>query len=697
MTALLNINIKTNFEYPLDKAQKIVSDQIYASISDTSIPKLIQIIAQPQAGKTNTILDACALIDKSYKLSSKAEPVEVVYFGPADNELCLQVKNRFANFEYESLGQTSYLKLMNDTVYHPQNISGDLGKNLINKINKRRRLGLPIIFIHDESHRDIGENNQLPNFFRDNNIFLSPIDKEKYISENENKCNEVYISITATPSSFIEYMKNSKESCNVKTFYIKAHENYLSFKDIHEQNRFKEGFKFDKKQKGTISKFVIDILCANFLKGKPGSFITRLGVGKGNSAEKGTFSEINNQIKLYKESPRLLELDLKTYQKGVLTQNDIATIVNNLPKLNCLLFSSNGSEPSYTIETRNLDNQNDKILEKNQGKINEFNIASMNNFLNQNTDSYQALFIMNSFLQGKTIEGLNNLRGWFDRYSEDPFSNNAFTIQSVGRNCGPHKNKKYSYPIWVNMQEIMHIITFYEEIEESVMSNYQIDPDTWSDPGFRTRAFITNTYIKIKSDRALAKQYNHVHYNAFHSYTYDADIFASKTDAVDFIKNKLKAINVDLEDVCIKVRNAQLKAQANNKDIEAKNITSYDIYNFSDFITSVSRNTSKNTIHEIIIKSYGRYSKTTSPSDKKYTFGLIYIDNPDTSNQTHIDSWNTLINDDPTSILYQKQGHYVAYINKLDSNLIANSLKNSGISKIKDTKSHHARALKNEA
>ena len=56
------------------------------------------------------------LIDKSYKLSSKAEPVEVVYFGPADNELCAQVKNRFANFEYESLGQTSYLKLMN--IYH---------------------------------------------------------------------------------------------------------------------------------------------------------------------------------------------------------------------------------------------------------------------------------------------------------------------------------------------------------------------------------------------------------------------------------------------------------------------------------------------------------------------------------------------------------------------------------------------------
>lgn len=681
------INLQNELSYSFEEKHSLSSDQVNISkeilkmFKDAKTPRLIQLISQPQAGKTNTILNICGLIDNFSKNNNiKREKAVILYFQPSDNALKKQLQDRFTSAEYwdKNLPYSDDIscQLIDDDrfeIYTPANIKGQ-ANDLIHKLEIKRKHKRNIVFIHDESHRDIdGEDKdknkasaKLPDFYKKNQIFLIPINRQEYDEKNNNKMNEIYINISASPSSFIEYMKEDKLG-SYTSYYLKNHDNYLSFNDIHAQGRFKKGFSLTE---STVDQFIIKIICENFLLQKPGCFVTRIGKKGKNDIKKMIETKINEYIK----NPQLLQTHLNKYlHHDNCSMENISTILNNIKKLRMILFSSNG-EKCIKDEIDEIKNTEFKLV--NDWQYNNLKIEDMEYFLsdkNQNED-FKLLFIMESFLQGKTLE-LNNVRGWFDRYHENPYHNNAFTIQSVGRNCGPYKNKKYTYPIWVNLEEIRHIINFYNEIESSIDEKGLIDNDMWKNEENKGKLSITNTYVKDVSKRKLNEQFLSQCSKDFNSYVYEAEIFNSKELAINWLKEKYASVNLDLENLCVTALNAiSEKSNGNNKKY-----SSYDINDFSSFSTSVSVHKTKNAINDILLKNYGRYSKTSSSTG--FIFGIIHIDNP-SLNPEYISSWNDFVlNNNSDSILTGLQNHYVVYTTRIDQAPL------NKINRVKDNKS----------
>ncbi len=672
-------NLNANFKNALSDEQMRVAHQIYHYAIGSGSPKLLQIISQPQAGKTNTILYGCGLINNHSELKDR-NYARILYFQPSDNELKDQIVNRFNDFEYHStatdIDPSSNIRTLElytcnaKSVYTPANMTLALSKKLSNSLNLLRDRKNRIVFIHDESHRDVGEKGILPNFYEKNNIFLIPANYKNYMSQNMNIEREMYINISASPSSFTNYMQNAVDNnLNIPALYIKPHDNYLSFKNIKEQKRFRGGFNLNTKD-ASIPLFILEILCGHFLLGKTGSLIVRLGKGNGSvKEEQGLYDKIKKQINDWSKDKTLLRALLEKYLANKtdsnsnlnLTAQNIQTILENFDKLNCLLFCSNGSQPIFTSETSDKDTDaNDKVLKlpiiSTDGR---FDISSMNLFLKQITNTYQVLFIMDSFLQGKTLDGLENVRGWFERFNEDPYNNNAFTIQSIGRNCGPYKNKNFTYPIWVNIHEMDHIISYYDALELA-LDPYTgfIDPNIWNDPSFKSNSFITNTYVKIKTKSMLRKQSNALYTHQLSSKDFDVAIFSEKCDADEYVHRTFEL----------------------NHGINLEELIKNTGANYS--MSSVYNNTSNDVIKDIIDKNYSRYNKIKTLSGGYY-YGLFYIDSP---NQNHKSSWEKYIDNDPSSIIYKKQGHYIAYVSR-NAQQINSSINNAGLSPVIDKSS----------
>jgi len=399
-------------------------------------------------------------------------------------------------------------------------------------------------------------------------------------------------------------LKNSNDGY-IDTYYLKPHNNYLSFKDIHDQGRFKKGFNLN--DKNNNFDFIKLIICDSFLKGEEGCLIVRI-------ENKNIFLKLRDELNECIKNPIILQEKLENLN---LLQEDFKKILKNFQKLKTYLFSSNGIEMD---EEKKLLNDHDN-----------FKIKNMNYFLENKSEDYKILFIMDSFLQGKTLN-LDNVRGWFERYNENPYNNNAFTIQSVGRNCGNYKNKNYEYPIWVNLDEIRHIINFYDIVSEHVETDGRISSRLWNNINNKiSNVFITNTYTKEKSQKKKIKEFEKLYVNEFNSYKYEADCFSSYDEAIYFIDQKLNDANIN----------------RNNQNIS---------------VSKVSENNVNNVIGDIILKSYGRYSKTTSSSGG-YQWGIIHIDD---LNQNHFKSWNEYVLNDKNSILFNKKDYYISYVTRIN-------------------------------
>jgi len=664
----MKIKNPLTYNFKLSPDQINVSHEIINMFKDAKTPRLIQLISQPQAGKTNTIINICSLIDHYSMNTGRKEKAVIFYFQPSDNALKKQLKDRFKGVEYWDRNlkyspEIAYELIDGDfEVCTPTNIKG-LNDELEEKIASKRKHKRNMIFIHDESHRDIdadGKNNSIskfPAFYEKNHIFLIPGNRQKYDENNFNKMQEMYINISASPSSFIEYMKKD-ELGSYTSFYLKNHDKYLSFKDIHEAGRFKSGFLLNGKKQNEIEKFIITILCEHFLLQKPGCFITRLSKGV------DIKNKIQEKIDQYINNPQLLQTHLTQFlDSDICNFQNITKIMTNIQKLRLVLFSST-SPDSIKDKLKNTKCTEYNLV--NNWDYDHLKIEDMEYFLtdhNQNGD-FKLLFIMESFLQGKTLE-LNNVRGWFERYHENAFENNAFTIQSVGRNCGPYKDKNYTYPIWVNLEEIRHIINFYDEVELSADENGLIDRNMWHDENVRGRMFITNTYVRQASKKKLCIEISNKFSQNFESYEYEADVFLTKNDAVNYLKEKLSSINLNLEDLCIQTLNAQKDINDMKKNkITTDRLSSYDLNDFSNFSTAVSKHEAKDAISDILLKNYGRYCKTAAATG--FRFGLIHIDEA-SPNPTSIQQWNEwVVNNKSESILTGKQGQYVAYITRID-------------------------------
>lgn len=665
-------NIRFGFEntQPLSHEQIVVSNHILHTLKTGSkAPKSVQLISQPQAGKTNTILNIVGLID-DYSLSRQSPKTSVLYFQPSDNELKDQLTDRFSHptksiyWNKANPDDRRPLPVKGFKIYTPSNIKGQ-AKALKEEIKNQRRMNYNLICIHDESHRDLGTSNRpanLPEFYADNQIMLTGMNIQNvdhYLANNKNHNNEIYINISASPASFIEYMKKAQQLNlpQFQTYYLKPHSNYLSFKDIAKQNRFKEGFEILNKKTDNVDRFMVEVVCQGLLLSEPGCLIVRL-----NPTSRSTVSIVREKVQNYCKYPELLISALDQYLDPALnTAVNIEKIQANLTKVNALLFSCNGDE-RLSVAIEELDNNfpvksDDELsaiddaeeleheLTKNEYNKNirqpqeiqlvsgchnvDLKIDNMDYFLKDEMyqkGEYRILFIMNSFLQGKTLYSLNKVRGWFDRFNDNEYHNNAFTIQSIGRNCGPYKNKNYTYPIWTNVNEINRIIDIFDTLDDHTDQFGLVDPAAW----LTSSLILTGTYTKELSKKARKEIFQQFNIKTFSSFDYEAEIFSSQADAEAFITQQMQF---------------------------HKNITPHN------FITaSVYNNDINDVIEDVLKGNYSRYRKTG------YDWGLIHLDQ---ANPNHTDSWHDSLNNSD-SPLFNKHGYFIAYLRRQDTSALQN-------------------------
>jgi len=704
----LNRTVRFKFEedQPLSDEQVILAERVLEFFKTPSNkPKTIQLIAQPQSGKTNTVINIIAKIHQSVTnneclhLGDKnSGECNLYYFQPSDNQLKGQVIDRFKDLRYDDVRsgrERKFPELRGGTikkgteVITPTNISG-IEAELSEDISACRAAGDTMIFIHDESHHSLGnlqvcdseelksnkkELAKLTNFFRDNQIMLGSdhdsinlVHSNTNLTEvNPNYSNEIYINISASPADVMKYMKTCDEKNEtpfVQCYYLKPHVKYLSFKEIAAQKRFKQCFEIFNKSEDNISRFMISVVCQNLLLSKPGCLIVRL-------KKADVLDRIRDRLRTYNSNPEILNSDLTEFLDPVFnTPDNIEMIKENLKKLSVENFEC-GASSGLLDDLKNIEKKyplkSDKIIKKmktenerqnariqnsiNQSKIAEEEkplfkkyqgknvpIATMDFFMKDEAyqqGEYRILCITNSFLQGKTFNSLDNVRGWFDR-DRDEESNNAFTIQSIGRNCGPYLYKNYTYPIWTNINEIDRMINLYEILEDvqNTDSQGRVKTEVFNHPAMR----MTSTNVRPFTKTEQRKYYLNNHMNRTVSTDqWEADFFSSKSDAEIWITQQL------------------LKQYPDNV---------HDPVSFDENAhgISVAKNNANNVMEHMTTGALGHYRKT----GKKY--GLIHLDNyndhanPDERTK-RIDVWNNTINN-KNSIFYNKQGWYIAFIER---------------------------------
>ena len=702
--------IQHNLPYALTTNQLLVSKGILEVFKTQNLIKTVQLISQPQVGKTGTILHALAQIKIYAKEKYPDKMVRFVFIQPSDNELKEQLKARLIEFKYKNQ-KTNKFECLED--YNRPGIkpliytTADFSKNkngqsktsidLQESIKIWRENQDIIVFVHDESHRDCGEKGTFDKFSSENKVYFWG--KQQHETAHDNVENELYLKITASASNFIRYAKSTTKhppTC----FYIKPGILYKSFEELINTDRFREGFFIKDKQQ--IRRFIIECLCENFLLNDPGCFIVRLGQNEKKSEKENSnmFKKIQEEIEIFVNNKQLLKEELN--KNGKLTDIQINTVLEKIEKIKSFLFISTSNKNDFfkkypDIFEKDQKREEDKLKTYDDEKINTnkkrekelinsidsnenvLEIGMMRYFLKDNTqnEDFKLLFIVNSFLQGKTLN-LNNVKGWFERYADNAdTANQAFTIQSIGRNCGNHM-KDYDYPIWTNIELIEKLVCHYDSIAGSV------DSLTSKITSFENIIDITSTHIKsLLCKNQNKKQFKLNNPNSLNTFEFEVKICNTKQDAINEIENHFKNKNFDLTELSYHIRNETIYADYLKKyktleeqklnpfvPIDKENFTLKDFFDRNTYLTKISAQTKKNAMKIVNDGKFARFCHTSGGSrnfhdefPNGFRYGIVELDHV-ANNAEYQKTWNDIIEKNQDHPLYQKQGYCVAYFER---------------------------------
>ncbi len=710
---LISETIEHNLSYALSSNQLLVSKGIFDVFKTPNLIKTVQLISQPQVGKTGTILHALAQIKIYGQEKYSDKKFRIVFIQPSDNELKEQLKDRLKNFKFKN-PKTNKFECLEDyeSCTDPYKIytTADFAKTkneeniksiqLANLIQNWRENQDIIIFVHDESHRDCGENGTFDKFFNENEVYFWGLVEGQTVHDNYD--NELYLKISASAANFLRTAKNTTKHEPI-AFYLKPNSSYVSFKDLLNEDRIKEGFKIKNKQE--VRKFLIECLCENFLINEPGCFIVRLGQNnskkRSDTENSNLFKSIQNEIDYFLKHKN--ELKEQLIENKNITPFQINLVLENIEKLKTFLFiSQNKNNPMFKkypeifikdqqeeeIKFKKYDDNKKIKTENDQNELinsinsneNVLEIGMMRYFLKDHTQNgnFKVLFIVNSFLQGKTLN-LNNVKGWFERYAEDvDTANDAFTIQSIGRNCGNHREKEYEYPIWTNLKLIEGLSYHYD----TIIANTDILTSKIKD--FKNIADISSTYIKAVSNKSQKKkEFKLQNPNSLNTYEFDVKVCNTKEEAIIEIENHFQKNQFSLTDISYHVQNETkhvdyLKKYKTKEQqtlnpyvpIDKQSFNLNDFFNRNTYSAKISDQTKKNAIAIVDSGKYARFCHTSGGSRNfheefpdGFRYGIIELDGP-ANNTEYQQTWNSIIEENVNHPLYKKQGCFIAYFER---------------------------------
>ena len=704
---LIQENIEHNLDYALSTGQLMVSKGIFDIFKTPNLIKTVQLISQPQVGKTGTILHALAEIKIYVQEKYPDKKFRIVFVQPADTELKQQLIDRLKKFKFKN-PKTNKFECLEDYEGTAEPLiitTADLARRkneeniksiqLASKIENWRDNQDVIIFVHDESHRDCGEDGTYDKFFNEQNVYFWGTNEGQVLHNN---CeHELYLKISASASSFLRNAKLTKKHPPI-SLYLEPNPSYVSFNELIANDRIKEGFKI--KTKEEIRNFVIKCLCEDFLINEPGCFIVRLGQNKKRSdtESSGIFQKIQQDIEYLEKNKNVLKQILTDTTN--LNAMQINTVLDNFGKLKTFLFMAQGkSSPMFKnhgdvfikdqqeeeikfkkyddIKKKNIENKQAELINSILPTNNTLEIGMMRYFLKdhvQNND-FKVLFIVNSFLQGKTLN-LDNVKGWFERCSEENAVNDAFTIQSIGRNCGNHNDKKYSYSIWTNPELIERLADHYNSIVVST------DRLTCRISSYDNITDISSTYVKSFSTQAQNKKnFKIQNPNSLNTFEFDVKVCQTKDEAMAAIQNQFQNYQFDLAEISYYVLNETKHVDYLKKfktkeqqtlnpfvPVDKNSFTLQNFFNRNTYAAKISDQTSKDPIKIINEGKYARFCHTSGATrnfDENFPdgfrYGIIELDKPVANNPEFEKSWIDTMEKDLNHPLYQKQGHFIAY------------------------------------
>ena len=181
---LIQENIEHNLDYALSTGQLMVSKGIFDIFKTPNLIKTVQLISQPQVGKTGTILHALAEIKIYVQEKYPDKKFRIVFVQPADTELKEQLIDRLKKFKFKN-PKTNKFECLEDYEGTAEPLiitTADLARRkneeniksiqLASKIENWRDNQDVIIFVHDESHRDCGEDGTYDKFFNEQNVYF---------------------------------------------------------------------------------------------------------------------------------------------------------------------------------------------------------------------------------------------------------------------------------------------------------------------------------------------------------------------------------------------------------------------------------------------------------------------------------------------------------------------------------------------
>lgn len=388
----------------------------YKHVGDKNSPPIL-LIAQPQAGKTSTVIAGLDKIIENSEVTNGAHTSRVFWIGPSDRELKTQTELRIQ--EQSSRVDNS---LLGKQTYHTPdtNATRDKNKLFVKNYNMAKSKNEKIFVVIDEAHVGIGKNQNIPAFFSQTFGFFPGID--------DHTDGVFPIVVSATPGPHLNFSGNGYKKDGVRKFkyvYLEPGDGYTSLKKLRDSGRINETFRIlDDESKDKFKLTVLD----PFLDGKTGYLIVR------------------------------------NYES-----NDILS--------------------KYLIDNSVLYNYDIEFFDSKKK-----NIAKMSKHLCSVPNKHKICVITDSFLQGKTFESLDNVRGWFDRSADS--MNETFTIQSVGRNCG-YGREHLNYKIWTNIAHVNSAIEFYDHasaldndwLEENILGSTHLKKKTSQQTIFEPKMF----------------------------------------------------------------------------------------------------------------------------------------------------------------------------------------------------------------
>ncbi len=517
------------------------------------------LIAEPQSGKTGAMVDFCLKLEEEYP------HLFLHIFIPSDLTLKDQTKLRFCA-DTEREGYITSLDQKRINIHYPQSLrsakSKDDFESSLNNDRKivRQKNGM-IVFMHDESHRDISENGIFNTRFRELNIPLTKLVKEDYeldLVSNAFNDHEISLLCTATPGPQIEFAKEYYRIYKQLPFeivYLYPGEKYLNIQKLKDAGRIKQAIKLDKSE-SALSYFSSNVL-NKFFEEKAGYGIVRM-----------TSTKCMDEIK--------------------------STIENTARKY--------GKKVEFKIYT-----------------CNNKNISELSDDIHTPTSYHTICFILNSYLQGKTISiekddkqisDLSNIRFWYDTFDKSG-NNDTLVAQSVGRNCGYFESTT-NYPIYTDIDAVERLIKFYntiKDINNNPAAILELPP-------------ITGTYIK-----RVPKQKEQNDFSNWNVVFHDS----------------LEQRNID----------PVLLNLGNHLDLENNRLMHW-----------VSKNKENNILEDIANCRFGHYCKQIG----NIKIGTIMIDKP---HERYVDEWQRYIEKDNTQYLYNSQNKYITYYSVQSTNQVA--------------------------